>query len=69
MKKNKTDKLKRIHIYPVIIILFIVMIIVAGAISLIAGGIGYNLTRGKISQGYKLAYRLYQDRCEKLRIT
>ena len=61
MNKKKTEKLKRVHVLPLIIVLFVVMIIVAGAIALIAGGIGYNMTRGKISQGYKLAYRLYEQ--------
>lgn len=58
MKKYNPDKLKKIHVYPLIIILIIVIFIVGVAISLLAGALFDNLTRGKISQGYKRAKRL-----------
>lgn len=59
MKKYNPDKLKKIHVYPLIIILIIVVFIVGVAISLLAGALFDNLTRGKISQGYKWAQGFY----------
>ena len=61
MKKYNPDKLKRIHVYPLIIILFIVIFIVDVAITLIAGAISENMSSGKISQGYKWAYGFYSQ--------
>lgn len=61
MKKYNPDKLKKIHVYPLIIILFIVIFIVDVAITLIAGAISQNMTNGKISQGYKWAYGFYNQ--------
>ena len=59
MKKYNPDKLKKIHVYPLILILIIVVFIVGVAISLLAGALFDNLTRGKISQGYKWAQGFY----------
>lgn len=50
MKKYNAEKLKKIHIYPLIIILIVVIFIVGVAIALIAGTIIDSLTRGKISR-------------------
>lgn len=61
MKKYNPDKLKKIHVYPLIIILIIVVFIVGVAISLLAGALFDNLTRGKISQGYKWAKGFYSQ--------
>lgn len=61
MKKYNPDKLKKIHVYPLIIILIIVVFIVGVAISLLAGALFDNLTRGKISQGYKWAQGFYSQ--------
>lgn len=61
MKKYNPDKLKKIHVYPLIIILIIVIFIVGVAISLLAGALFDNLTRGKISQGYKWAKGFYSQ--------
>lgn len=61
MKKYNPDRLKKIHVYPLIIILIIVVFIVGVAISLLAGALFDNLTRGKISQGYKWAQGFYSQ--------
>lgn len=61
MKKCNPEKLKKTHIYPVIIILIIVVFIVGVAITLIAEAIFGNMTRGKISQGYKWACGFYSQ--------
>lgn len=61
MKRYNTEKLKKIHIYPLLIILFIVVFIVGVAIALMAGAISDNMTRGRISQGYKWAYGFYSQ--------
>lgn len=61
MKKYNPDKLKKIHIYPLIIILIIVVLIVGIAITLIAGAVFDSLTRGRISQGYQWAYGFYSQ--------
>lgn len=61
MKKYNPDKLKKIHIYPLIIILIVVVFIVGIAITLISGAVFDSLTRGRISQGYKWAYGLYSQ--------
>lgn len=61
MKKYNPEKLKKIHVYPLILILIIVVFIVGVAISLLAGALFDNLTRGKISQGYKWAQGFYSQ--------
>ena len=61
MKKYNPDKLKRIHVYPLIIILFIVIFMVDVAITLIVGAVSENMTSGKISQGYKWAHGFYSQ--------
>ncbi|MBQ1171164.1 MAG: EAL domain-containing protein [Lachnospiraceae bacterium] len=61
MKKYNPEKLKKIHVYPLILILIIVIFIVGVAISILAGAIFDNMTRGKISQGYKWAYGFYSQ--------
>ena len=61
MKKYNPDKLKKIHIYPLIIILFIVIFMVDVAITLIVGAVSENMTSGKISQGYKWAHGFYSQ--------
>lgn len=61
MRKNNPEKLRKTHIYPLIIILTVTVIIVSAAISLMAGAIFDNMTRGKISQGYKWACGLYNQ--------
>lgn len=61
MKRNNTEKLKKTHLYPVIIVLIVVMFVVAAAVSLIASAIGYNMTKGKLNQGYKLAHGCYKQ--------
>lgn len=61
MKKYNSEKLKKTHVYPLIIILLIVVFIVGVAMTLIAGAIIDNMTRGKISQGYKWAYGFYSQ--------
>ena len=61
MKKYNTDKLKKTHIYPLIIILIIVVFIGGVAITLLAGAISDSMTRGKISQGYKWVYGFYSQ--------
>ena len=61
MKKYNPDKLKKIQIYPLIIILFIVIFMVDVAIKLIVGAVSENMTSGKISQGYKWAHGFYSQ--------
>ena len=61
MKKYNPDKLKKIHVYPLIIILFIVIFMVDAAITLIVGAVSENMTSGKISQGYKWAHGFYSQ--------
>lgn len=61
MKKYNPEKLKKIHIYPLIISLIIVFLIVGLAIALIVGAIADNMTSGKLSQGYKWAYGCYSQ--------
>ncbi|MGN0496302.1 MAG: putative bifunctional diguanylate cyclase/phosphodiesterase [Lachnospiraceae bacterium] len=61
MKKYNTKKLKKIHLFPLLFVLFIVIITVGVAIALITEGLFYNLTMGKISQGYKLAQGFYSQ--------
>ena len=61
MKKYNPDKLKKIHIYPLIIFLFIVIFMVDVAITLIVGAVSENMTSGKISQGYKWAHGFYSQ--------
>ena len=59
MKKYNADKLKKIHVYPLIIIVIIVVFIIGVAIAVLVAGICDNMTNGKISQGYKWAYGFY----------
>ena len=61
MKKYNPEKLKKTHVYPLIIILFIVVFIVGVALTLLVGAIANNMTIGKISQGYKWAYGFYSQ--------
>ena len=61
MRKYNAEKLKKIHIYPLIIILVVVVFLVGMAISLIAGAILNNMTQGKISQGYRWAEGFYRQ--------
>ncbi len=61
MKKYNPEKLKKTHIYPLIIILIIVVLLVSIAILLIVGAIVNNMTNGKVSQGYKWAYGFYSQ--------
>ena len=59
MKKYNSDKLKKTHIYPLIIIFIIITMIIGVSMVLISGAIFYNMTKGKISQGYKWANGFY----------
>ena len=61
MKKYNPEKLKKTHVYPLIIILFIVVFIVGVALTLLVGAIANNMTIGKISQGYKWANGFYSQ--------
>ena len=60
MRKENTKKLKKINIFPVILMLIFVIIIISIAIALISAGIALNLTNGRIGEAYYRAFGLFE---------
>lgn len=61
MKKSKAEKLKKVHILPVVIVLFVVIVLIVTILLVTVATLIDNLTNVKISEGYAWTASFYKQ--------